>query len=442
MGDTCSSRTKRLAYLRNGALRTMSRIHLAFPDEAAAITIWRKELPVCLVMGAPRGGTSAFKGALARHSDTLAMPGEHRLFFTLAEQNFPDGRSLNEAMQAPPDSETQSQILDLILTCSFSGPEITRPDSREIERYALDWAMRLPLQWTSYDIDPEQVTTIVTNATARYLASGVDDLIQLDQEVLAALQEGYPFIRAGLYDGAKDTGGINWVNVRNDISPIVEITPFVLPRPRQLKHSKTRASVLLLKASSDPFRIPSLRALFEGRPMTMLRLTRNPLASVNGLLDGWAYPAFWQHDLRAHSYMPDTLKGWCFDLYPGWRDATQLSEVTVDQWRIPNEILQKAETAPAGNETWHSFAFEAFQSGTAGRTEMLCNAAIAMGLDPMEPQFAAAIAAPRQVNATVSPCAARWKQSRPELRTLATQPEISQLAKSMGYNCGDIDAWI
>jgi hypothetical protein len=428
--------------LRRQAEATMAQIHRSFPAEAEAIAHWREVLPVALVLGGPRGGTSAFKSILAQHSQCLAMAGEHRLFFTLMGLNHPDAGSEAEAEDGIPSSETARLLIDFILTCAFHGPERACPDADETLRYALDWALRLPLQWSGHDIDPDRVVTIVTDAVARFRTTGVPDLNQLDGTVLAALVRAYPFVQPALYDGVGGKAP-NWPEItRAGILPIVEITPFVVPRPRMLKRRDTPVSLLLLKASSDPFRLRTLRALFADRDVTILRLLRNPMASINGLLDGWNYPAFWQHDLSDLDDVPATLRGWCFDLFPDWRKAARsgdLRAIAAKQWSVPNRRLTLAEGHPAPNETWHRFRFELFQASPAQRAALMGQAAAALGF---REQTAPGLAAPRYINATSAPRARRWQTDRPDLARLLDLPEILATAEEIGYDPEKLDDWL
>lgn len=444
MSDSSFERSASLIRLRRQSEATMERIHRSFPEEAEAIAYWRETLPVALVMGAPRGGTSVFKSVLARHPRSLAMAGEHRLFFTLLGLNYPDCGGEDEASDNAVTPPTARLLIDFILTSSFYGPELTWPDARETLRYALDWALRLPLQWSGRDIDTEAVIAVITQAVAKYRASGVADPERLDRTVILALARSFPFIDPSLYDGFGGKAPSHPESITTDILPIVEITPFVVPRPRTLKRPNAPVSLLLLKASSDPFRFQTLRALFADRPVKILRLLRNPMASINGLLNGWAHPAFWQHDLSALEDIPVALRYWCFDLFPGWHAAARagdLQAIATRQWTEPNRRLSHAALIPGSNESWHTFKFESFQASFARRAEMIDQASAALGLG-IDPDFAATIATPRNVNSTAQPRIARWRSDRPDLIRLLDVPELRQIAAEIGYDAGDINEWL
>jgi len=424
---------------------TMARIHDRFPAERAAVAQWRETLPVALVLGAPRGGTSAFKAALARHPNVLAMPGEHRLFFTLAGMNYPLSANGREARDKPLPPDLAETVLDLVLTAAFAGPELDDPDDEETLRFALDWALRLPLQWTGYKVDPDTVFEAVLDAVALYRRGPARGIAALDAAVMAALRVAYPFVDPTFYDGAPAPQTVPaWPDLAPALTPVVEITPFVRPRPRALKRTDLDLRVLLLKASSDPYRLATLRALFGRRPVTVLRLVRNPMASINGLLDGWAHHGFWQHDLREVADVPPPLRGWCFDLFPGWRAAARagdLQDIAAQQWAAPNRILNAAEARPARHETWHRFRFEAFQSGADARRAMLTEALEVLDL-PQDPALAPALADPPRVNATHAPQAARWRRDRPGLTGLLDRPDLAGVAQDTGYDRRHLDGWI
>ena len=68
----------------------------------------------------------------------------------------------------------------------------------------------------------------------------------------------------------------------------VEDTPLITQKRRALPEAQDlRDGTVLLKTSSHAYRIPLLRTLFPFAKFRFIVLTRNPLASVNGLMDGW-----------------------------------------------------------------------------------------------------------------------------------------------------------
>ncbi len=438
-------RREKLAGIREQERLTRRRIHEMFPDERAAVEMWCENMPVALVLGAPRGGTSAFKAALARHGRCLAMSGEHRLFFTLQGANYPDGGDEMECSNLALSANQRAEVLEMIFTSAFLGPEQAHPSDGEATRYAWEWAYRLPMQWTGLKFDPDEIARLVLAAVSAYADEGSGSLDRLDRLVLAALKERYPQIDLSFYDlEGFDRPQDGWATAQRSIVPIVEISPFVIPRPRQLKTAAAKPAVLLLKASSDPFRLLTLRNLFNDRPLHVLRLTRNPFASINGLLDGWAHHCFWQHDLRSEKDVASSLAGWCFDLFPGWRQfaaKSDMLEICLQQWLAPNAIVEDGRQKPAANERWSIFAFEDFVRSPQDREAMLTAAARAVGLET-DGSLAHAARKPTVVNATAPSKAARWRDRSRILMPLLERDALVGAAANLGYRKEKLDEWI
>lgn len=441
-----SIRDQRLAHLRAHERETREHILRLFPQEKIAVRKWRDTLPVGLVLGGPRGGTSAFKAALARHPDCLALSGEHRIFFTLKGLNFPDGSAEDECADVALSEQQATEILEMLFTSAFAGPEAADPSHEEALRYAWDWAYRLPMQWTGLDFDTREIVALVLAAVETYRGLGTGKLETLDRLVLDALAAAHPAIDPRFYDlpdGERPDGG--WQAVRDRaFQPIIEITPFVIPRPRRLKMPEQTPKLLLLKASSDPFRIATLRSLFAHRPVHVLRLTRNPLASINGLVDGWAHHCFWQHNLEKELGYDHPYAGWCFDLFPGWRDtagAMDLPQLCAEQWIEPNRRLEEAERTAPPNEHWTSYRFEEFIRSPQDRAQLLLRASTSLGLES-SPALEAAARTPPKVNVTAPSAAARWRKREAQLLPLLDRSALSGLAARLGYDREKLDEWI
>lgn len=443
---SASLRDQRLALLRRHERETRDHILRLFPQEKIAVRKWRDSLPVALVLSGPRGGTSAFKAALARHPDCLALSGEHRIFFTIKGYNHPDGSSEDEAADVALTDAERTELLEMIFVSAFAGPETASPTYEEAVRYAWDWAYRLPMQWTGLDIDAGKVVPVVLAAVEQFRSGATGDLETLDSIVLDALAAAFPGLDRRYYDlpgGSRSVGG--WQSARTaGFQPIVEITPFVIPRPRSLKTPEHSPKLLLLKASSDPFRLKTLRSLFAGRQVRILRLTRNPLASVNGLIDGWQHHCFWQHDLGADLGIDHPYASWCFDLFPGWRDqapALDLPALCARQWIEPNRRVERAAESPAANESWATFAFEDFMRSPETRSRLLADASAFIGLAEDEAIVTAAKRPPR-VNVTVPHAAARWRKRSGRLLPLLDDRDLSEIAERLGYRREGLDDWI
>lgn len=438
-------RSRELSRLLEHERSTRKAILSIFATEALAIARWQTDLPIALVLGGPRGGTSAFKGALSKHPDFLALSGEHRLFFTLLGMNFPDGTASCECDNRVLSNSEREELLEMLFVSAFGGPEVSNPSDREALRYAWDWAYRIPMQWTGIRFENHRVVELVLAAVAEYKRLGARDLAQLDTLVLKSLSKAYPEIDVAFYDGQEiGSRKITQMEISKlPIYPIVEITPFVVPRPRSLKSLSLRARYLLLKASSDPFRLNTIRSLFQNHTVHILRLSRNPLASINGLIDGWQHHCFWQHDLDLN-VANNSLAGWCFDLVHNWKEilgAQDLLTIARRQWLEPNTRIEVAANAPKPNERWLRYKFEDFILSTDARHRLLECVLKDLNVPP-HAEFDRVATDPPKINVTVPTTSARWKLRNNILSDLIADPEISELAEALGYETEHINEWI
>ncbi|MFW3164997.1 hypothetical protein WBQ28_10820 [Pseudomonas syringae pv. syringae] len=449
IGDrgVCENKSARLSLLKANEKKLRATLLFLFPEEAAAIASWTENpLPIGWVLGGPRCGTSAFKAALAKHPECLALAGEHRIFFTLNELNYPHTDADRESNLSALDTESKDEIKQMMLLLSYCGDALVEPDSREILRYAWEWAYRLPLQWTAIDFDADVVVSTVQRAADIYLEGGTRDLSILDGLVMDALTAAYPAIDCAYYDlpGKSLSRASHWTTFKEkNKGPIVEISPYIIPRPRPLKTTSTKVTSLLLKASSDPFRIHAMRSLFAEHKVRVARLSRNPLSSINGLMDGWLHHCFWQHDLSAELGENHPLSGWCFDLFEGWRqtlNSMSLVEVCRAQWLEPNKLIAQAACSKAANEEWCDFKFEDFARSESSQTDMLKRAA--EFLFGSGDYFAVEQFTAPSVNVTEPHAPGRWRKRSETLMPLLESAQITDLASAQGYEVEKLNDWI
>jgi len=213
---------------------------------------------------------------------------------------------------------------------------------------------------------------------------------------------------------------------------IIEISPFIplVPtRRRRLVPGQT----LLLKASSDAYRIQDLQHLFADHELSFVHLTRNPAAAINGLLDGWDDRCFWQHQVPGHIERSN-LRYWCFDLVDGWRDIDELTDVCQLQWAEPHQRILDADLG----SNMVRVAFEDFQRGGAERSK-LRDRILQLARIPALPGSGRTT---RIVNQTAPPKARRWEASRPWLLERIRTPIVEQTASSLGYDFDRSSAWL
>lgn len=440
------TRSNRIQHLLQQERSTRERIKSLFPEESEKLASLRDRLPVTLVLGSPRGGTSPFKAALAKHRAFLTLAGEHRLFFTLIGLNYPDYGGEEESLNRPLSPKQNAELLDMIFSRAFINQPVLIPNHEEQLRYAWEWAYRLPLQWSACDINPDDVVARVLTATRHFAASDSDNGSYLDELVFEQLEQQYQWFKREFYDGytLSDDSVQHWPSLRHaGITPVIEITPFVVPRPRKLLTHDSQVDSILLKASSDPYRFELLRNLFQNRPLNIIRLTRNPLSSCNGLLDGWKHSCFWQHDLSDIFSPNHFAAGWCFDLYPGWKQALHqnLLDVVGQQWVDSNRTIEACRATPLPNEQWLHCHFEDFIRSAQSRESLLLKVIRAINL-PEDADFSSSLSHNEVVNSTKPAKNRRWVSRQTTLLPLLDNQDIANMAEAMGYQIDEIDNWL
>ncbi len=438
--DRLAHRHATFARIRSERDAAMAYLRAKFPAERAYLNRAAEEVrDVAVVLGSPRGGTSVFKQVLGALPGALALPGEHRMLFTLLGLNHPDHGRLDEGVESGALDAAQQEFLLKNLFFECRGEEIHEPTVAEWERYAWDWALRLRVQWPD--------TPAVVETGLEELVAVVRDAVTGDRrgpepafDVLRALRaHGLP-VDPYRYDLDEGLVRAAFPDVPVPKGPpggtIVEISPFLALRPQHrpsLDPGPGERRVLVLKASSDAYRIPLLHQVFDGWNLRELHLTRNPLAAVNGLIDGWQHRSFWQHDLAPLGAAAGPRADWNFDLCAGWQDLVHgpLDELCARQWSDPHRRILRHATAPV------RLRFEDFQSGGATRRALIERAAREIGLRPDADRWDA-VDTPRQVNATSAPAPARWRRERPELRRLLDLPDVAEVCGLLGY---DVRGW-
>lgn len=107
----------------------------------------------------------------------------------------------------------------------------------------------------------------------------------------------------------------------------VEEPPYV--EPIQCRTTDT----LVLKTPQNCYRRGVLELLYPGSEVVYLRLWRDSLAIINGLMDGWLGP-----DFTARL----TPQGWWkFDMPPNWSWEPCLLERCINQWRQATKFINQ-----------------------------------------------------------------------------------------------------
>ena len=428
------------------ARRTLAELRARRAAGAPPLTDIRR---VVVVASSSRGG-STLVGALLRSAPGLLhLRAEVNPLFAaarLAEGGDADRRAALEA-------EIAADV----------GAPSTTLEADDVGRFAATVAWRLTAQWPDAGIDPDDVERWV-RATLRELAAASDawappafpDLAAFHLALLRRVRAAHPEVNPWYYDLPAHTVADAFPDAVPPSGPpgsrFVEMPPFVLVGPWQRPDTATAASrTLVLTTPRNAFRLPVLASLFPAARVSLLHLTRNPAAAVNGLVDGWLHHGFFnctvgvggdrrEAPLRISGYS-DRFPAWGttwwnFDFWPGWEDVADqpLAAVCAEQWRRPHEaVLTWIERR---SPDWHRLRFEDVVGPTPVRRRAF--AQLAGWIDVEGVQCLSGLELP-PLMATAPPRPGRWAERADEILPAVTTGPAGHLAERLGY--GDPSEW-
>jgi hypothetical protein len=232
------------------------------------------------------------------------------------------------------------------------------------------------------------------------------------------------------------------------LSTLIEEPQFVVPgQGRSATRADLRERPLLLKSSSDAYRVGELTRLFPAAKMTFVHLTRNPAASVNGLIDGWLHRGFFSHrvppdctlSIPGYSEQPWGKTWWKFDLPPGWQKARTLPLPLVGafQWCSAHQAILRS-LSDVDPRSVLTVAAEALLENAEQQQRALHTILTRSGVDPA----VARRAQESVVMSTVSPRPARWREREEILHVVNLSDRVRALASRLGYGDRPNERWI
>lgn len=204
----------------------------------------------------------------------------------------------------------------------------------ELNRFAL--AARLCWQWPFHYLDFDFV--------AAHLLSPADLLESFRR---------HAGLTPGVFYRAYDTEVAHSQSERHflaDQHELFEEPPYVWPHGfMAVDDDFVAANSLVLKTSTNSYKIGKIMALFPNAQFKFVYLKRHAFPAINGLIDGWRHHGF-------HSYNTDHLNGrrlhikyletepdnwWKFDLFPGWESYADsaIEDICAAQWAINNDYI-------------------------------------------------------------------------------------------------------
>ena len=398
---------------------------------------------VIVVASSSRGG-STLVGALLR-----ACPG---LVHLRAEIN----PLFAAARRAEGSDGDRRAALEAEVAADIGSPATTL-EPQEIEAFAATLAWRLVAQWPDAGIDPGAVEGWI-RLTLRDLAGrdgawappAFPDVATFHLTLLRRVRAAHPEVNPWYYDLPPEAVRRAFPGVEPPVGPpgrrFVEMPPFVLVGPwHRADPDRLAAAPLILTTPRNSFRLSVLESLFPAARLSVLHLTRNPAAAVNGLVDGWLHRGFFNCRLEtglASGRPPLDIGGysdrfpawgkewWNFDFWPGWQEVTgeSLARVCAEQWRQPHEAaLAWIEERSAD---WHRLRFEDVVGAESDRRQAFAALADWMDVDAVE-HLADLVLPP--LMATVAPRPRRWLDRADTLLPALAEADIDDLCARLGY---------
>jgi hypothetical protein len=382
---------------------------------------------VVVVASSSRGGSSLFAELLRRSEGLLHLRAELNPLFVVAGLAGDDRDVLA--------TELAAEV----------GTPAARVGEAELEDLALTVAWRLTAQWPALGIDPDDAVAWVRDAVHRLGPHA--DHVELHLDVLAAARERLPEVRPAYYDLPAGLVAERFPGSPAPAGPpgarLVEMPPFVLVRPwRRPQPAEVGERPLILSTPRNAFRLPFLRSLFPAARFRVLHLTRNPAASVNGLVDGWLHHGFFNVDvgdrLRIDGYSDHQpvwgRSWWCYDVLPDWEAWTHadLAAVCGEQWRAHHAAV--LDFLAASGVEHRRVRFEDVLG--PGRGEVLTDLGEWLGVDLTR---AAAEELP-PVMATAPPSPRRWRARAALLAPVLGAEPIRAMADALGH--ADPSGWV
>ena len=391
---------------------------------------------VVAIAASSRGGSSYLHAVLAASRTALSIGGEHTALYRLNGITRGADGSDRIAVETLAEKRIAGVVRDLLELVRIGEANI--PEAPE--SYAELVGRRLALQWPLEN----WTTEAVHGAVDRVYRDGCSEAsdIALFRQVLTHLARDFPAVAPVYYDGMAELP-VGPEPVGPPSEHIIEEPPFVVPaRRRRPSRAELREGVLVLKASVDAYRLPLLRRMFPHAEISVLHLTRNPAASINGLYDGWLDRGFYSYrvatgerlQIAGYSERADfATQWWNFDLPPTWRETltSPLAEVCAHQWagahsHILNSIdsvadrkmtvrLEDLLSPGASHESWpRVFAFAGLVAPDVSSTPV--------------------------VMATSTPNPGRWRRRAKILTDALETPLVHDVQRDLGYGRCD-ETW-
>jgi hypothetical protein len=435
------------------------------PDTPQSRLSLRDVRRVVIINSSSRSGSSLLYALLCKLPQVISLTGEAAPFYKL---NTALGRFNHHASDRIP-TELLDEVIDLAGLSQDFVSDLSLPQSVietgqiDADTYIDDLMLRLSLQWTDMELEPETLRACIAGAFGRYESK--HDLFCTEDfylEMLESLCTLSPRINPFYYDIGTDKVALRFPFIDIPTGPptsfTVEEPPFILLPPRlRPSQADLGEKLLLLKSTVDCYRMNLVEKLFPEADIRIIHLVRNPAATINGIYDGWHHRGFFSHNLATSfgdDYPSTTLriKGysdlypfgstwWNFDLPAGWEHFADrdLVDVCAFQWHSANaEILDSL----AVSRLWSCVVkFEDIIRSVSSRREEFGRMLDFMGLPAGQAEDLPLERLP-VVQSTLPPQLYRWKKRQDIIMKLLDNPKVVAMGEELGYCREGMEGWL
>jgi hypothetical protein len=299
---------------------------------------------------------------------------------------------------------------------------------------------RLTAQWPRLRIDSGPVEEWVDAA----VEGEPEDEQRFGRLVLEQVVAAEPAVARSAYDGEGSPAD----GPLPPVAPVVEMTPYVAFRPwRTASDDELATRPLVVAAPRNCYRLDWLVAQLAPARLRVVHVTRNPAASVNGLIDGWQHTAFFSTpvpqrlDIAGYSDRHEWgTSWWKFDVPPRWRELTEapLAAVAAEQWRSTHQAV--LDFAARTDVPMLRLRYEDVIGAPSAQVAAVHRLAEIVGVDP-EPLRERVLAGVQPVMSTAPPRQRRWAAASHDLTPALAEPSLWEVAVALGYQAEEA-LWI
>lgn len=422
---------------------------------------------IVIIHSASRSGSSLLFAILRKIPRVYSLSGESTPFYRLNgffSDVFPSEKIPEEPIRTIDNDFNMSRGFLSDFSIIESQDDVMK--NRDLlNQYIDDLALRFSMQWPvidfSYDIFKDlavQAFNIYLKRHKRFYKE------EFYLELLSFLRSEYGDINPYYYDIPENMVKRKFPDIRIPSGPpnnvvMIEEPPFILLSPgRKVNKEDLSKEILLLKSSVDAYRMNYIESIFPQADIKVIYLIRNPLASINGLYDGWLYRGFFSHNLK--NFFRDNKRGlnslkisgysdkyewgkwwWNYDLPPGWQDYAErsLEEVCAFQWYSANKAIQ--EYIDNATRKVHQTKYENIVRSLDSRVREIGRIIDFIGISQDAIKDLSLDKLP-VVQATQPPKPYRWKKRRDILLPIINNPKISRMSTKLGYDKERVEEWL